>query len=76
MVKEMMLDVVRVPFGYRQNNRFYKTIRWRFPEFPNGHISNGFDFETTDDKFNFRKYKNGFNKFRVEFRVRTKIRTI
>jgi hypothetical protein len=74
MTKIMALDWVRVQADDRQQDRAYKTIQRQFPGYPEGQTDYGFVFNVLDDKLKFRKYDNGFDKFRVEFSFSAAVR--
>jgi hypothetical protein len=74
MTKIMAIDWIRVPADDRQQDRVFKPIQRQFPGYPDGCANYGFASKVMDDKFKFRKYDNGFDKFRVEFRFSATIR--
>lgn len=75
MTKIMASDVVRVSAPYRQRNYMNQSVQRHCLDYSADLSFYGFDSETIDNKFKFRKFNNVIDKFRMEFSVRTKIRT-
>jgi hypothetical protein len=76
MTKIMVSEISRVPVPYRKGVCIYRPLQRHCSNYSDGRSFYKFDSETVNNKFKFRKFKNVIDKFRVEFRVRTKIRTI
>jgi hypothetical protein len=74
MTKIMAIDWIRVPADDLQQDQVFKPIQRQFPGYPDGYANYGFAFNGMNDKFNFRKYDNGFDKFRMEFRFSAAVR--